>query len=237
MGVVSAAYSASASGISVGLIIVIWIIFYVVVALGMYGSFQKAGQPGWAAFVPIYNFIIMLKVAGRPATWGWFLLLALVPFVGGIGLLVVYIIVLNDISASFGHGGGFTVGLVLLGPVFWYILWLGASQYQGPAALARASGYPGQYPQPGYPQQGGYPGQQARLPATGRLPAAEPVSRPGPSAGSDASPAIGDSPNAGTARSGSSARRRIPDAVLRQAAVMRALRRSQAVITKDSSAR
>ncbi len=160
MGVVSAAYSASASGISVGLIIVIWIIFYVVVALGMYGSFQKAGQPGWAAFVPIYNFIIMLKVAGRPATWGWFLLLALVPFVGGIGLLVVYIIVLNDISASFGHGGGFTVGLVLLGPVFWYILWLGASQYQGPAALARASGYPGQYPQPGYPQQGGYPGQQ-----------------------------------------------------------------------------
>ena len=68
------------------------------------------GDPAWAAFVPIYNFIVLLRVAGRPATWAWFLLLVFVPFVGSLALLVVSIIVLNDVSKSFGHGGGFTVG-------------------------------------------------------------------------------------------------------------------------------
>jgi len=160
VGLLSATYTTSSSGSAAGvlLIIVAWIVLYVVFALGMYGSFQKAGQPGWAAFVPVYNFIIMLKIAGRPMAWAWFLLLAVIPFVGSIALLVIYIIVLNDISVSFGHGGGFTAGLVLLGPIFWYILWLGPSQYRGPAALARAGGYPGQYPPPAYPpQHGNYP--------------------------------------------------------------------------------
>ncbi len=188
MGLLSATYTTSSSGSAFGLllVVVIWIIVYVLFALGMYGSFQKAGQPGWAAFVPIYNFIIMLKVAGRPASCAWFLLLAVVPFFGGIVLLVIAIIVLNDISRSFGHGGGFTVGLVLLGPIFWYILWLGPSQYRGPAALAGAGGYPGQHPQPGYPQQqGGYPPQpgypqpEQQHPQPGQYPAYPPPEQPG----------------------------------------------------------
>jgi hypothetical protein len=165
MGVLSATYTAAAGGIGFGLVFfLIWIAFYIVVALGVYGSFQKAGQPGWAAFVPIYNVIIMLKIAGRPASWAWFLLLGLIPFVGEIALLVLAIIVLNDISLSFGQSSGFTVGLVLLGPIFWYILWLGPAQYQGPAALNRVAGYPGQYGQPGYQQPGAYPGGQPGYP-------------------------------------------------------------------------
>jgi hypothetical protein len=140
------------------LFLVIVLCLYFLFALGMYGSFQKAGQPGWAAFVPIYNFIITLKIAGRPLWWGFFLFLYFVPLIGGIALLVIAIIVLNDVSKSFGHGGAFTVGLVLLGPIFWYILWLGPSQYRGPSA----GGYPPPgYPPPGYPPPGypppGYP--------------------------------------------------------------------------------
>jgi hypothetical protein len=174
MGVLSATYVASNGGSAAGffLLFLVWIVLYIAFALGMYGSFQKAGQPGWAAFVPIYNFIIMLRIAGRPAAWAWFLLLAFVPFIGSIALLVVAIVVLNDISRSFGRGGGFTVGLVLLGPIFWYILWLGDSQYRGPAALAGAGGYPGQYPPPGYPPQqgGGYPSQSGYPPSGPQYP-------------------------------------------------------------------
>jgi hypothetical protein len=167
---------ASSSGAGAGILVVVYIALYFIFALGVYGSYQKAapqGEPAWAAFVPIYNFIVLLRVAGRPATWAWFLLLVFVPFVGSLALLVVSIIVLHDVSKSFGHGAGFTVGLVLLSVIFWYILWLGKSQYHGPAgpagpaALAgnAGGGYGNQYPatggypppQPGYPQQPGYP--------------------------------------------------------------------------------
>ena len=50
----------------------------VVVIVGFWKVFEKAGQPGWAAIVPLYNAYILLKIAGRP---GWWLLLFMIPFV------------------------------------------------------------------------------------------------------------------------------------------------------------
>ena len=41
---------------------------------------------------------------------------------------------MHDISKSFGHDIGFTLGLILLGGIFIPILSWGDSQYQGPAA-------------------------------------------------------------------------------------------------------
>ncbi len=141
--------------------LLVFLLIYVLLTLPMWGTYQKAspqGDPAWAAFVPIYQFIVLLRVAGRPKSWAWFYLLVLVPYLGSLAFLIIWIIVLSDVSKSFGHGAGFTVGLVLLAPIFWFILWLGKSQYlgpKGPAGLAAANGY---YPQPGYPQQG-YPQQ------------------------------------------------------------------------------
>jgi hypothetical protein len=159
---------AASSGGGAGILIVVYIALYIIFALGVYGSYQKAapqGEPAWAAFIPVYNFIVLLRVAGRPASWAWFLLLVFVPFVGSLALLVVSIIVLHDVSKSFGHGGGFTVGLVLLSVIFWYILWLGKSTYRGPsgpaglAANSAGGAYGAQYypPQPGYPPPGQTP--------------------------------------------------------------------------------
>jgi hypothetical protein len=132
-------------------------------------------------------------VAGRPKNWGWFLLLLIVPYVGSLAFLVVYIIVANDVSKSFGHGAGFTVGLVLLSVIFWYILWLGSSTYRGPAGPAGTTGtfgspYSGGYPpaQPGYPPQGGYPppGQApAPPPPPPAYPADQPPAAPPPAPG------------------------------------------------------
>ena len=190
MGHLSAAtYNTSGSGVLV--FVLLAIAFYILTALGTYGTYKKAGsygEPAWSAFVPIYSFIILLRIAGRPRTWAWFLLLVIVPYVGSLGFLVVYIIVANDISKSFGHGGGFTVGLVLLSVIFWYILWLGSSTYRGPAGPAGLAGggyggggagnYPGQYPPGGYPppQPGtpppppGYPPAQPGYPPAGQAP-------------------------------------------------------------------
>ncbi len=87
--------------------------------------FHKAGQPGWAAIIPIYNIYIMTKVAGKPGIWVlWFF----IPIVN----VIFYIWLYNMISKSFGHDEGFTVGLVLLGIIFWPILGFGGSKYLGP---------------------------------------------------------------------------------------------------------
>ncbi|MGH9081475.1 MAG: DUF5684 domain-containing protein [Acidimicrobiales bacterium] len=184
MGQVLATMFAATSGSRTLITVLIAVAFYILVALGSYGTYLKAGpygNPAWSAFVPIYNFIVLLRVAGRPKNWGWFLLLLIVPYVGSIGFLVVYIIVANDTSKSFGHGAGFTVGLVLLSVIFWYILWLGSSTYRGPAGPTGSLGtfgspYPGGYPPPGPaappppPPPGAYPSPDQPPRPPGQMP-------------------------------------------------------------------
>jgi uncharacterized membrane protein YoaK (UPF0700 family) len=108
-------------------VLVIYFAFIAVFVAGIWKVFSKAGHPGWMAIIPILNIYIMCKIAGRP---GWWLLLLFIPIVS----FVISIIVLNDISRSFGRGIGTTVGLIFLSPVFFCILGFGSAQYQGPAA-------------------------------------------------------------------------------------------------------
>lgn len=109
----------------IGLLIYLGI--FVLLFAGMWKTFVKAGQPGWAAIIPIYNLYLLCKIGGRP---GWWVILFIIPFVS----LIISIIVSNDIAKSFGRGVGFTIGLILLPFVFYPILGFGSSEYQGPAA-------------------------------------------------------------------------------------------------------
>ncbi len=158
--------------------IVVVLIGYLATAIGYYGTFQKANQPGWAGFVPIYNWYILIKVVGRPQWWlalmlGSLVLELLIGILGDVAYLVVFGIIAVDASRSFGRGIGFAVGLTFLPFIFYNILGFGSSAYLGPAALGAAGGtfgrpgpgqpyggqqYGGQqYGQPPYSQQGGYP--------------------------------------------------------------------------------
>jgi hypothetical protein len=120
---------AQSSSYSPGLFFWVWIVAVIFLAiLPLWVIFTKAGEEGWKAVIPIYNYYVLLKVVGRP---GWWLVLYLVPIVN----FVIYIIVMNDLSKSFGHGAGFTVGLVLLNWIFLLILAFGSSTYRGPAGL------------------------------------------------------------------------------------------------------
>ena len=85
---------------------------------------EKAGEPGWAAIIPIYNYLMVIKIAGKP--W-WFFLLMFIP----IANIVIYIIILNGLSKSFGKDEGFTVGLFFLRFIFLPILGFGKSVYSG----------------------------------------------------------------------------------------------------------
>ena len=87
----------------------------------------KAGEEGWKAIIPIWNTLILLKIIGRQ--W-WWILLFLIPIVN----IVLWIIVANDLSKSFGRGVGTTIGLIFLEPIFVMIIGFGDSEYKGPAA-------------------------------------------------------------------------------------------------------
>lgn len=89
--------------------------------------FTKAGEAGWKAIIPFLNLYVMLRIVGRP---GWWLILLLVPFVN----IVVAVVVYYDLARSFGHGVGFTLGLLILNIIFLPILGFGGSRYRGPAA-------------------------------------------------------------------------------------------------------
>lgn len=105
-------------------IILISIVLAVVEIVGLWFVFQKAGEPGWAAIIPVYNYLIGIKVAGKP--W-WYILLMLIPVVN----IVFYIMIMNGLAKSFGKGPGFTVGLVLLRFIFVPILGFGDAKYIG----------------------------------------------------------------------------------------------------------
>jgi hypothetical protein len=105
-------------------IIIICTAIVVLEIVALWFIFEKAKEPGWAAIIPIYNYLIVIKIAGKP--W-WFLLLFLIPLVN----LVIYIIVLHGLSKSFGKDAGFTVGLFFLRFIFLPILGFGKAQYVG----------------------------------------------------------------------------------------------------------
>ncbi len=95
----------------------------VAVVVGMWLTFQKAGKPGWAAVIPIYNLIVLLQIADKP--WWWVLLL-MIPIVNLIMLLLVNL----DLAEKFGKGDAFAVGLTILPFIFFPILGLGDTHYQ-----------------------------------------------------------------------------------------------------------
>jgi len=99
-------------------------VFYIYVGWRL---FTKAGKPGWASLIPIYNLYVLLTIVGRP---GWWLILFLIPVVN----IVIEIVVLIDLAKSFGKGVGFGLGLLFLGFIFFPILALGSASYVGPAA-------------------------------------------------------------------------------------------------------
>jgi hypothetical protein len=97
--------------------------FVIFIIAAMWRVNEKAGQPGWAAIVPIYNIIVMLRIAGKP--WWWIFLL-LIPFVN----IIFATLMTVGIARNFGKGIGFAIGLILLGFIFYPILGFGDAQYQ-----------------------------------------------------------------------------------------------------------
>lgn len=102
--------------------IVVCLFLVVVYIAAFWRVYEKAGQPGWAALIPIYNLYIMLKIAGKP---GWWLLLCLIPIVNFIVIILLYV----ALAENFGKSVGFAMGLIFLSFIFVPILAWGDAVY------------------------------------------------------------------------------------------------------------
>ena len=116
IGAFIAAYSIFAILISIFMIIVMWKLF------------QKAGKPGWAILVPIYNTVVLFQIAGINP---WLLLLSILPVVGWAAIGIICIVANFKIAKAFGKDIGYGFGLWFLGIIFYPILAFGDAQYVG----------------------------------------------------------------------------------------------------------
>ncbi len=97
------------------------LIFFVIIPIlilpiiSLWRIFEKAGEPGWAAIIPIYNLVILMAIAGKPWFWG---LLACRPYIG----VIFSIWGTNLMVKQFGKTEGFTLGIVFLPFIFLPIL-------------------------------------------------------------------------------------------------------------------
>lgn len=137
----------------------IGLIYYVLLIIAGWKVFEKAGEKGWKALIPIYNTYIFYKIVGMKK-WFWAILVTsfVVSFVTtlmgqgtqaqnmdlttGAGVfsflltlaMCIFAFVISVMysirtSKAFGHGGLFAVGLFFLQGIFLLVLGFGKSKY------------------------------------------------------------------------------------------------------------
>lgn len=156
-------YVTTSSSLGMGMLIfdLIVLALCIVSIVALWKIYKKAGEHGWACLVPFYNNYVFYRMTWGN---GWMFLLPAILIFGyvfglvflmlsgfageatltiimtilaigcGIASIVINIITLHKLSKSFGHGVGFTLGLLFLSVIFYIILGFGSSQYVGPSS-------------------------------------------------------------------------------------------------------
>ncbi len=134
VGIFAAGYGIFLLAIAVVLIAALWKVF------------EKAGEQGWKALIPVYSSYMLYKIAwDAKAFWIVMVLgllsgfLGLIPllgmvlgFIGGLLAGLIEIFCCIKLAKAFGHSGWFAAGLIFLSPIFILILGFDQSEYIGP---------------------------------------------------------------------------------------------------------
>lgn len=115
------------TGVAVGTAAVMYLVVFAVAIFQlvcMWITYKKAGRQGWAAIIPIFNYIVELDIAKCPI---WYLILWLIP----IANIFVAIMVPIKLAKAFGKGIGTALLLMFVAPIGWAILAFGDAKYQG----------------------------------------------------------------------------------------------------------
>ena len=98
------------------------LVIAVIMIVANWKVFTKAGKPGWASIIPLYNMYVMFEIAGIN---GWMFLLTFVP----IANIIIQIMLYLNLAKKFEKSTGFAIGLILLNPIFLLMLAFGNAEY------------------------------------------------------------------------------------------------------------
>lgn len=117
----------------VGFFLFFALLTYVITSFLLGKIFQKAGEPQWAAWVPIYNNWKLLQLGDQQGFWA---VLALIPFVNIISMIFIYI-AMYHIGRKLGKEGWFVL-LAIFFPIVWMI-WLAFDSSRWPKQKSEAA--------------------------------------------------------------------------------------------------
>ncbi len=123
----------------------VWIIAWIVIMIvANWKIYTKAGEAGWKSLIPYYSQYILFRITWNTAVFWAFFVASIAATVFGrmeLGVLagicsvvttIISLVSVYKLSKAFGHGIGFTLGLIFLNPIFILILAFGSSEYEGP---------------------------------------------------------------------------------------------------------
>ena len=95
---------------------IVQLILGIITLVSMWKIFDMFGQKGWAAIIPFYNLIVLLRIVNWEAYKFWLF------FIPIYNIYLAYLLY-KDLATKFGQGTpGFAIGILLLPFVFLPIL-------------------------------------------------------------------------------------------------------------------
>ena len=120
----SAVAEAAGMGFSLTFLLVPLLLAIIIIA-SMWKVFEKAGEAGWKAIIPIYNLYVLVSIAGKPG-W-WFIVILLVPLIG----FIFYLLVCLALAQKFSKSPLYGVLLCFFGFIMFPLLAFDDSTYSG----------------------------------------------------------------------------------------------------------
>lgn len=103
---------------------IVWLIVMVILIVANWKIFEKAGKPGWAILIPIYNVIVMLQIVGKPL---WWLIMLFIPVVN----VVFVILIIYNFVLKFDKPAWHTILALFLGVIYYPYIAFSDAQYVG----------------------------------------------------------------------------------------------------------
>lgn len=120
-------------------VVIISLILSILQIIGQWKMYKKAGEPGWAAIVPVYTLFVLIKVA-KLDWWHFLIFIGLtvlmyleveaLALIGSIGVIVYYFVINIRLAKAFGKSAGFGVFAAFFPYIAYMILGCGSATYQ-----------------------------------------------------------------------------------------------------------